>query len=184
MKKRAPLYGCPWLDDGTMVDAFKSLVNWYTADEIAQLMGRTPGAIKRKMNLLGVRLLWRKNHSNGFARLWQKQELAELYAYAGVMTQPEMAKKLKVPLGAVINKWRLEDASWMQGRVNLSDIARLAGCTAQYVSKKAREVFGTLPATGTNKGRRYRLSEEQAERLMMRIRPGRVSYVSQLFCGK
>lgn len=173
--------GRPWPDDSIVRSAFSSLVNWYTTDEIALLMGRTQRAIRRKMALLKIRARWTRTHGGGVARIWQRQEEMLLHWRCEHQTQREVAKDLGFSVGAVNAKWRKFKTPWNQGRIGLADIARAADCSVQYVSTRAKEVFKRPPAKGTGRSRRYNLTVRQAEKLMEHIRPGRVSDVQKIF---
>ena len=180
---RASKSGERWPPDDILIPAFSSLVNWYTVEEISRFFGRTRFATGKKISKLGVKVFWRKNHK-GIARLWQKEEKAMLYYSDAFQTQsqPEVAKKLGVTHNALKHKWSKLGSKWGQGLITLSDIARIAGCTPAAVSLRVQSMPGILKTQShRGRGRRYRLTVEQAKKIMLEIRPGRVSHIERIF---
>jgi len=181
--KYASMCDKPWPPKDILIAAFESLVNWYTVDEIAMFFGRTRYATGRKISALKVKVRWRKNHK-GSARMWQKGERALLTAESSQSkTQREVAEKLGVSRYAVVFKWSKIGSKWGQGYISLSDIARIAGCTASAVSKRVKDSLPHIARLqqGRGKGSRYRLSVDQAEEVMAKVRPGRVYFIRQIY---
>lgn len=160
-------------------DVLERLVLWYTLDEISLLLGRSKVSVSRKMKVLGVSCLWKKNG----ARLWTKAEKGALFHYAGSRSQEKVGEELGRSKDSVSWMARRSGIRWKQGSgATLSDVARLAGCSVTYASMKAKRLWPRKkPARGHGIGRRWSLDVEQASLLMKAIRPGRVYLVSSLF---
>lgn len=181
---RASMNGKPWPPKDILEPAFKSLVNWYTVDEISVFFGRTRYATGQKIASLGVKVHWRKNHK-GEARLWQKGEKARLYYNEEYQrkTQPEVARDLGITRNSIYHAWSKLGSKWGQGYISLSDIAKVAGCTPEAVSQRVRKSIPSIAKLRRGNGRstRYRLTLEQAELVLSKIRPGRVPYLHKVF---
>jgi hypothetical protein len=175
--------GTPWPPKDVCRSMFESLSCWYTVDEMARILGRTNWAVRRKMYLLGVAAKWRKNHHGGKARCWQQREKWAVFEWSTTLTQREAGAKLGLSRHAIQAQMRANGLSWGQGTLSLAEVARIAGCTPQWVSTKANELFAKRRRcrAGQGKGTRWRLTIEEAKELMAVIRPGRVSWIER-FC--
>lgn len=169
-----------WSSSEEVKAIFERLVIWYTLDEIAYLMGRTKVSVSRKMKQVGVACLWRKNG----ARYWTTEERKALLYSAGDTSQERVGKALGRSRNSVSWMSRRLGIRWDQGRgMNLSDVAKLAGCSITYASTKAKKLWLPVnrPARGNGIGRRWNFDAEQAASLMQTIRPGRVYQVHEWF---
>ena len=175
--------GTPWPPEDVCRSMLESLSCWYTLDEMARLLGRTDWAVRRKMNLLGIAARWRKTHRGGEARCWQQGEKWAVFEWSTTLTQREAGAKLGLSRHAVQAQMRANGLSWGQGTLSLADVARIADCTPQWVSKKANKLFakGRRRRAGQGKGTRWRLTIEEAKELMAAIRPGRVDWLDRFY---
>ena len=175
--------GKPWPPEDVCRTMLESLSCWYTLDEMARIVGRTSWAVRRRMNLLSIHVKWRKNHNGGTARCWLRSEKWALLDWSQALTQSEAGELLGLSRHAVQSQMRAQGVSWGQGTVSLADVARLAGCSPQWVSRKAHELFGRKRRfiAGQGKGSRWRLDIDEAKALMEVIRPGRVDWIDRFY---
>lgn len=167
-----------WQSDDEVKAILERLVMWYTFDEIATLLGRTKLAIARRAARVGVCCIWRGNG----ARYWTRSERNALYMYAGSKSQRALGERLGRSRHSVGWAARASRIAWNRNRISLSAIARLAGCSVNYVSIKAKRLWPrSKPAHGKGVGSRWNLSVEQARTLMLTIRPGRADRVHELY---
>lgn len=173
-------HGKPWPSQQWAKDALSSLVNWYTVDEISRLLGRTPESVRGMLHKVGVKVRWRRNHK-GIARIWQDKEKESLLDRCSRQTRKKAAEELGVSVYSLNSRCILSGIKWDQGYFTLSDIARVAGCSQQAVASKVSLAFPRKISVGNGRGTRYRLTIEQAEALMAKVRPGRIPYLYKLF---
>jgi hypothetical protein len=162
----------PWPADAGYV--LTQLALWHTITEIGVLLGRTKTAVRKKVWKLGIRI---RHWENG-ARSWDRSERQLLWLAAGEESQEQFGARIGRSRSSIEWVTRKAGIRWTAGRISLSAVARLTGCSTQYASQKAKGLWPRRkPARGSGIGRRYNFSYEQAEALVRCIRPGRVSWV-------
>jgi len=166
----------PWPSDEESRAILERLALWYTLSEIAVLLGRTRISVRKKTWRLGVSI----QHWENGSRTWSEAERLYLLYQAGTESQTSFGEKVgrsKYSISWSINR---ERTSWNRGRISLSAVARLAGCSVTWASMRAKKLWARRkPSRGRGLRCRYDFSYEQAEALMQCIRPGRVSWVRE-----
>lgn len=97
---------------------------------------------------------------------WSKAEVWRLYECAEVMTQPEAALVLGRSLQAINTKCRREGLRWGGGSPTLNTIAKEFKCGHSTVKRMFDLLVDSrrhIPGEGN--GHRYRLTDEEADRL-------------------
>lgn len=176
-----------WHPTEELRSIFERLCLWYTIDEMARLLGRPCCATRKKLNEVGVEVLWRDNNGGKPARRWSRGELNQLYDLAGRISQEELAQRLNRSRRSIIEKARELGIAWRparrsQGFVSAKAVGELAGVHMCYAAAVASSLFRrTAQAHGHGSGRRYYLDRSSARKLMAALRPGRVDWVDRLF---
>jgi DNA-binding CsgD family transcriptional regulator len=100
-------------------------------------------------------------------RFWTRREETELYQLAEHCSMKETATRLGRSIGSIDQKARLLGISWRRAGVSLNDIAKEVGCSETTVKRMATILLweDSLGKTGEGTGSRYRLTDEQADRV-------------------
>lgn len=99
---------------------------------------------------------------------WTKKEIALLYESCTVCDKKTVARKLGRSHMAVERKAEKLGIHWFRGYWTAKEIASEIGCTLATVSRLIRIIFRPISSVTIymNGTRRYRLSDDQAERVM------------------
>lgn len=96
---------------------------------------------------------------------WTKEEIAKLYEYASTLTVREAAQRLNRSYDSTWEEVKKLEICWAQGTWNSCQIAKEVGCS-QSTAAKAIRLFFKFQNVRRGKSDRYRLSDEQAEKVI------------------
>lgn len=94
-------------------------------------------------------------------RKWTGKDVWQLMSLAELVSQKEAAKRLSRSVQAVNTKAKKLGFKWRRGLVSIFAVAKRLGCSPQTAALAARG-FG-FKRVGTGNGRRFMLSQEQAD---------------------
>lgn len=101
-------------------------------------------------------------------RAWTGKDVWQLMSLAEQVSQKEAAARLGRSVQAVNSKAKMLGFKWRQGLVSIFAVARRLNCSPQTAALAARG-FG-FKRVGTGNGRRFMLSQEQADWLEERLK--------------
>jgi len=102
------------------------------------------------------------------------EDAAILDAQAARLTMVEAGALIGRSWESVASRVRFLGYSWGQGWTSTRQVAQDCGCSLEYASEVAWRLFGHGVTNNVHgSGRRFRLTDEQADALRAALRPGR-----------